>query len=348
MPPVLRRVLAGLAALGLVLVALGCAPESLFPPTHQSTVYPETDAARLILDVYRPITWIMVVIFVVVEGLLLYAAIRYRRKPGQQGNPRQIHGNTALEIGWTIIPVVIVIAIAFPTLRNLWALAIPEDPNGEALHIKVVGKQWWWEFEYPEELGVVTANELHLPADRLVVLELTSDNIIHSFWVPRLSGKRDLVPGRSQAIWFTTPSEPAMYYGQCAELCGPSHALMRFRVFVDGPEEFAAWAAKEAGPTVVPSTMESDGPAAMIAGGCVACHKIDFEGSFFQSRLGPILTHVGSRSTIAGGILDNTPDNMAEWIRFPERLKPGALMPNNDWLTDEQVDTIVAYLQSLE
>lgn len=347
MPRLIRRVFVGLVALGLAALALGCAPESLFPPTPQSTVYPETDATRLILDVYRPVTWIMVVIFVVVMGLLLYAVVRFRERPGQDGHPRQIHGNTALEIGWTIIPVVIVIAIAFPTLRNLWALAAPPD-GSDPLVVKVIGKQWWWEFVYPEELGVVTANELRLPADQLVVLELTSDNVIHSFWVPRLSGKRDLVPGRSQNIWFTTPNESGEYWGQCAELCGASHALMRFRVFVDEPEDFAAWAAREAGPVVVATSMEDEGPAAMLAGGCIACHRIDFPGSFFQSRLGPDLTHVGSRATIAAGVLENTPENMARWIRYPEELKPGVLMPNHDWLTDEQIEAIVAYLRRLE
>jgi cytochrome c oxidase subunit II len=347
MPRLIRRVLVGFVVLALLAPALGCAPESLFPPTPQSTVYPETDATELILDVYRPVTWIMVVIFVVVQLLLIYAALRFRQRPGEDGHPRQVHGNSALEIGWTLVPVVIVIAIIFPTLRSLWALAEPPNPS-DPLVVKVIGKQWWWEFVYPEEMGVTTANELRLPTDRLVVLELTSDNVIHSFWVPRLSGKRDLVPGRSQNIWFTTPSTAGEYWGQCAELCGASHALMRFRVFVDEREDFATWAEREAGPVVVATSMEDEGPAAMLAGGCNACHKIEFPGSFFQSRLGPVLTHVGSRSTIAAGILENTPENMARWIRHPEEIKPGSLMPNPDWLSDEQIDSIVAYLQRLE
>lgn len=331
-----------LASLPLILLS-GCA--WLFPQTPMSTVHPATDAARIIMDVYRPVTWIMVGIFAVVETLLLYTVLRFRAKPGQVGNPKQVHGNTALEIGWTLIPVVLVILIAYPTLRDLWKLAdVPQMKD--AVRIKVVGKQWWWEFHYPN--GMVTANELHVPAGREVILELTSDNVIHSFWVPRLSGKRDLVPGRTQDIWFTAPKTPREYRGQCAELCGASHALMRFRVFVDSPADYAAWLKKESGPTVIPSKLTDPGPSAMLAGGCVACHTVKFPGSPFMQHVGPPLTHVGGRTTIAAGILKNTPANMKRWIHDAPSVKPGSHMPSMKYLTNQQLDTIVAYLQSLK
>ena len=245
---------------------------------------------------------------------------------------------------------VIVVALAFPTLQGLWRLA--ETPEGEDPYVvKVTGKQWWWEFEYPDyqgERNLVTANELHLPADTLVRLDLTSDNVIHSFWVPKLSGKRDLVPGRVQSIWFTTPEEPEVYDGQCAELCGASHALMRFTVHIDSEREFDRWAERQAGPAVVDSSLQDPGPAAMLAGGCVSCHKIDFPGSPFQQRQGPTLTHIASRDTIAGAIMENNPENMERWIRHAPEVKPGSTMPSHDWMSDEQIDAIVSYLSKLE
>ena len=350
------RLAAGLALAVAALAATGCSYEWLFPETRLTTVHPETDATRLILDVYRPVTWIMVVIFVVVESLLIYAVLRFRRRPGDDSLPEQVHGNTAMEIGWTLIPVVIVVMLTFPTLRNLWALATPPEGD-DVLVVKVVGKQWWWEFHYPEAMGVITANELHVPVDTPVRLDLTSDNVIHSFWVPRLSGKRDLVPGRTQSIWFT-PERVGEYYGQCAELCGASHGLMKFRVYVDEPGTFAAWVANER--SAIAGSLSDPGPAAMLASGCVACHKVDFPGSPFMQRLGPILTHVGARTTIAGGILDNTPENMTRWIKYAPTVKPGSTMPCHRAPTpedpaegcipvsEETIQTIVAYLDGLK
>ena len=157
--PSLSRVILALAFVAAALLGTGCSYEWLFPNTEMTTVHPETDATRLIQEVYVPITWIMIVIFVVVEALLLYTILRFRKRRGDDSIPEQIHGNTAMEIGWTLIPVVIVVLLAFPTLRNLWALAEPPE-GSDPMVIKVTGKQWWWEFEYPEEIGVVTAKEL--------------------------------------------------------------------------------------------------------------------------------------------------------------------------------------------
>jgi cytochrome c oxidase subunit 2 len=324
---------------GVALGVLGCG--WVIGDTPQSTVHPASEAARQVQGVYKTMTVWILAIFVVVEGLLVWMVLRYRRKPGQEGVPEQIHGNTPLEIGWTLVPLVIVIALAFPTLRTTCALARPAAPD--ALSIKVTGKQWWWEVEYPEQ-GIVTANEIHVPLGRMVNLDLSSDNVIHSFWVPRLSGKRDLVPGRGQTIWFT-PEQPGWYEGQCAELCGASHSNMRFRVKVDTAEEFAAWVARQKQPAG--TSMTDPGFQAFLGAGCIACHRIEFPGSPAIQRIGPNLTHVGSRTTIAAALLENNRENLAVWIREPERVKPGSLMPNLN-LSDEQTATLVGYLQNLQ
>lgn len=334
----------------LVVVALTAGCSWVIGDTPQSTVHPSTEAARMIQSVYATITWWMVAIFVVVEGALIYAILRFRRRPTDEGVPEQIHGNTPLEVGWTLVPLVIVIAFIFPSLRTTCALAkaAPED----ALQVKVVGKRWWFEFEYPE-YGIITANELHLPAGRMANLELTSDNVIHSFWVPRLSGKRDLVPGRAQHIWFT-PEEPGWYEGQCAELCGASHAFMQFRVKVETPEDFERWVKAQQQPAQIDTT--SPGFQAFQQNACFTCHSI--QGSPFTfARIGPNLTHVASRTTLAGAVLENTPEVMRAWIRNAGQFKPGHakkgrqepdLMWNFEHVPDEQIDALVSFLHGLE
>lgn len=342
------RALLVLAVILPALLASGCA--WLFPETPQTTVYPTTEATRQIQSVYSQVTWWVLGIFVVVEALLVFAVLRFRRRPGEEGVPEQVHGHTALEIGWTLVPLLIVIAIAFPSLRVLWTLA--EPAGDDALQVNVVGKRWWFEFEYPE-YGIVTANELHLPTGRAANLALTSDNVIHSFWVPRLSGKRDLVPGRTQNLSFT-PEEAGWYEGQCAELCGASHALMQFRVKVDTPMEFDEWVAAQKMPAAV--DMANPGVQGFAQNACFTCHAIDGSPWTF-GRVGPNLTHVASRTTLAGAVLENTPENMRSWIRNAGSVKPGHadkerqvadLMWNFEHVPDEQLDAIVAFLSSLE
>lgn len=335
------------ALAALPLLVAGCS--WVIGDVPQSTVHPMTDAAREIQGVYKQVTYWIMAIFIAVEVLIVYAVIRYRRRPGDEGVPEQVHGHTGLEIGWTLIPLVVVIAIAFPSLRSLWALAAPAPPD--ALEVKVIGNRWWWQFEYPE-LGIVTANELHLPAGRTVDLALTSDNIIHSFWVPRLMGKRDLVPGREQRMWFT-PEEPGWYEGQCAELCGASHALMRMRVKVETPEAFEQWVARQQEPAQV--DMQAPGVQAFQQNACFTCHAIEGTPWTFAT-IGPNLTHVASRTTIAGAVLENSPENMKRWIRSPGEVKPGHgvkgqapdLMWSFEHVPEEQLDALVAFLQGLE
>ncbi len=322
---------------GTLFLVTGCDPDGA-----RSTISPVSDFGRSIQNVYAQIFWWTAGIFIVVEALFLYAILKYRVKTGSHETPEQVHGHTGLEIAWTILPAVILVFIAVPTIRTIFAVAA--EPPANALQIKVSGQQWFWHFEYPD-LGIRTANELHVPLGRPVAIELHSKDIIHSFWVPRIGGKRDLVPGRTNRISFT--ADKAGYYpGQCAEFCGDSHALMRMDLMVDSPEEFERWVEAQQAPAVTPTEpLAREGAKAFLAAGCIACHRI--AGTPAQSPVGPDLTHVGSRKHLASGILENTAENMARWIRDPQAVKPGAKMVKLE-VTDQQMDAIVAYLQGLK
>jgi cytochrome c oxidase subunit 2 len=212
------------------------------------------------------------------------------------------------------------------------------------LRITVIGHQWWWEFQYPD-LGIVTATDLHLPAGRTVSLEIVAADVIHSFWVPQLGGKRDAIPGSTTRIVLTADT-PGEYYGQCAEFCGASHANMRHLAVVDTPEAFTAWVAQQklAAQTPPDGSPASVGLQLYQAGTCIGCHVVR---GVSAGGIGPDLTHFGSRKTIAGGILPNTPENLARWLRNPPAVKPGSLMPDQR-LSDAEVAALVAYLQSLK
>jgi len=311
-------------------------------PFPQSTLAPRSDFSAAVNTLFTGIFWWAVVVFVIVEGLLLFVIIRYRRREGA-GEPRPLHGHTALEIGWTLAPALILVFIAVPTMRTIFATA-GHAPAG-ALRVEVVGHQWWWEYRYPD-LGIVTANELHLPVGTPVQLELTTADVIHSFWVPRLGGKRDLTPGRVTRIAFTADSA-GEFSGQCAEFCGASHANMRLRVFVQPDSAFRAWVAgQRAQPAApAPGSLAERGREDFARGACIACHTI---AGLPQARgiVGPNLTHVGSRTTIAGALFPNTTEYLRRWIDDAPSLKPGALMPAIV-LPDDELSALVAYLQSL-
>jgi cytochrome c oxidase subunit 2 len=311
-------------------------------PFPQSTLAPRSDFSAAVNTLFTSIFWWAVVVFVIVEGLLLFVIIRYRRREGA-GGPRPLHGHTALEIGWTLAPALILVFIAVPTMRTIFATA-GHAPAG-ALRVEVVGHQWWWEYRYPD-LGIVTANELHLPVGTPVQLELTTADVIHSFWVPRLGGKRDLTPGRVTRIAFTADSA-GEFSGQCAEFCGASHANMRLRVFVQPDSAFRAWVAgQRAQPAApAPGSLAERGREDFARGACIACHTI---AGLPQARgiVGPNLTHVGSRTTIAGALFPNTTEYLRRWIDDAPSLKPGALMPAIV-LPDDELSALVAYLQSL-
>ncbi len=308
---------------------------------------PTADLGFQIDGLFRLILWLAAAVFVIVEGLLIYVAIRYRARPGQPP-PRRVHGHTLLEISWTLAPAVILIIVAVPTIQTI--LRTQGTPRADALEVSVIGHQWWWEYRYSQS-GVVTANELHLPLGRPVVLAMTSADVIHSFWAPRLGGKRDLISGRTNRIQFT-PDSIGVFSGQCAEFCGESHANMGLRVVVEDSAAFAAWTAGQLRAPAPPDSLSEATEEGLEAfrrlrqpasNSCIACHTIQ---GVSAGVLGPNLTHVGSRATIAGGTLPNTPESLARWLSDPPGVKPGSKMPRVG-LTQPEITALVAYLQSL-
>ena len=303
-----------------------------------STVVAKSDFGRAINEVYGVITWVAVGVFLVVLCVLVYAMIRYRERADTR-LPRQIRGHSLLEIAWTIAPALVLLVIAIPTIQIIFRTQTSAVPEG-ALDVTVMAHQWWWEFRYPT-LNIVTANELHVPVGQPVALRLEGPDVIHSFWVPQLGGKRDVIPGRLNRLTFT-PEVPGEYLGQCAEFCGVSHANMRMRVIVHPRETWQAWvASQQAGAATV--TAVAEGAAIFAKSACVGCHTIRGVSS---GVVGPDLTHFGSRGTVAAGILPSTLDNVAAWIKNPPAIKPGVKMPALG-LTDEQSRAVAVYLLSL-
>ena len=305
-----------------------------------STVVAASDFARATLHVYAIITWATAIIGLVVFVILGYVLVRFRTRPGAP-LPAQVRGHTLLELGWTITPALVLLIIAIPTIQIVFRTQTMGDPR-DALHVTVRGWQWWWEFRYPA-LGVVTANELQLPVGRRIVLDLQGPDVIHSFWVPHLGGKRDVVPGRQNRI-VLTPETVGEHWGQCAEFCGASHANMGMRVIVQPAADFDAWVAQQKAPPPEPTGLAADGKAIFAKSACVGCHTIE---GVSAGVLAPNLTHFGGRRALAAGMWPNTAENVAAWVRDPQRLKPGVKMPDLG-LTDEQAKAVAAYLTSLK
>lgn len=307
---------------GLILAACGSGP--------QTSLDPQGPIARDIDDLWNLVFWIATVIFVIVQAALLVSVFRFRQKKGEERSPKQLHGNTKLEITWTIIPAVILASIAVPTMQTLFdQRAVPTGPD--VVQIEVIGHQWWWEFRYPE--GFVTANELHIPAGREVYLTMTSADVIHSFWMPQFNGKRDVVPGRVSNLRLvadepTPEGEP--WPGQCAEFCGLAHADMRIKTFVHDDAGWEAWLVDQAQPAEVPTTGAAAEGYATFNLVCTACHNATVIEDGVVSTLGPNeeydlapdLTHFGGRSTFAGGTFENTREHLRQWLDNPSSLKP--------------------------
>ncbi len=395
-----KRMRSRTRVLGVFLLAAflsACGEEYL-----QSTINPVTDYGEVSQNLYVQVFWWTMIILVVVWALMAYILIRFRERPGQ-AKPKPIHGHMGLEIAWTIVPAIIVVAIVIPTIRGVFQVQRP--PDGDALIVEVTGRRYWWSFHYPE-LGITTANELHLPVNRPVSLRLESGDVIHSFWVPRLGGKRDVNPvvrvpegQESKRNWMHfTIKEEGVYWGQCAEFCGKAHSLMGIRVVAEAEADFQEWvtdwltpaptadrpqvtASAEVGEATRLAAMGAasgvnglgqDQPAApttaedaLIAAGreafltkCIQCHAV--QGAPAVGVLGPNLTRIGRRSTIAAGMLENTPENLALWIANPGAVKPGVQMPGAQVgvtyegftfpptdLTEEQIQAVAAYLSSM-
>jgi cytochrome c oxidase subunit II len=307
----------------------------------QTTIAPESEFANDIQFLLKLTFWAAVGVFVIVEAVLVWVLIRYRRRRGDPAMPPQIHGNTPVEIIWTIIPAFLLAIVAAFTTPIIFSTEAAPPKN--ALQVRVIGHQWWWEFQYPT-LGVTTANEVHMPVNQTVTFDLESADVMHSFWLPRLGGKRDVIPNHVNNLWWT-PDEIGTTPGQCAQFCGTSHANMRMLAVVQSAADFNSWVAAQKAPPAEPSGgAAADGKALFARSACIGCHTIE---GVSKGDVGPNLTHVGSRSIIASGILENTPENMARWIKDPPAEKPGSLMPNLH-LSDSDVNALVAYLESLK
>ena len=286
-------------------------------------------------------------IFLVVFSLLGYAVVKFRsRAADTEREPAQVYGSTQIELAWTVIPILIVAVLFAATARVIHAIEDAPKP-AEAVKVTAIGHQFWWEFRYPG-LGVVTANELHVPVSdpshpTPTFLKLLSADTDHSFWIPQLAGKTDLIPNHPNETWLD-PHETGLFLGQCAQYCGTQHAKMLLRVYVDSPEDFDAWVRAQQQPAH-PDRKENAGRRIFETTACVNCHAVS--GTNGTGRFGPDLTHLMSRRTIAAGAAENTPANLRLWIQNPDAIKPGSLMPAMK-LSDTELDALVRYLETLQ
>lgn len=354
-------------AAGVFLPAVGAAD------SPYTTISPRSPQADDIQWLYRIVFFLALIVFVGVQIAIIYTVLRYRRRANDQ-RPEQLHGNKTLEVVWTIIPAIVLLAIFIPTVRTIYAHA--DEAEEGNFTVEIYAKQWWWEVHYTDNTGaaagVVTANEIVLPQGKDVVFNLFSNNVIHSFWVPQLSGKLDVVPGHENKLPITT-DDLGYYFGQCAEFCGDSHALMRFKIIVQPQEVFDEWAAGwQAGPGQDSAAFVPDGDVSKVPpsfGLCLACHQINGTNATIAPQgldeeavtdtgamgpakyAGPNLTQLGCRTTLAAGVLTNTPENLAAWLHDPGAIKPGVYMGEviqPGTLNDEQITELVNYLESLK
>ncbi|MEP6589891.1 MAG: cytochrome c oxidase subunit II [Gemmatimonadota bacterium] len=351
----------------------------------QSTLAPKGDYAELVDSLFMKTVWLATIVFVVVEGALLWTIFKFRGKP-TDAEPEQGHGNTLVEIIWTVVPAVVLAIVAVPTVQTIFATAKVPTTSADGktpMKVEVIGHQWWWEFRYPE-LGITTANELHVPVGRTIDLRMKSFDVIHSFWIPQFAGKRDIFPNRETRLWFTAKVAGA-YPGACAEFCGLQHGRMDFYVMADTPEQFATWTANRLADTMLaatglpkpapkadtsaakgvapvpapaavavaamPAAMDpalaeqvAEGMALFQTKGCIGCHTASAM-SPMKGMVGPNLSGIGSRSHIAAGWLPNTDENLKRWLHDPQAVKKGVGMVIPP-LTDIEVNALVAYLRT--
>ena len=343
----------------------------------QSTLDPQGPVAANQMELFYLVLGLTVFLFFAVGGALAYAMWRFRERKTDDPNfiPKQSHGHPLVEVGLVLASTTLLVVIAIPTFGGIILKSdVPEELQENAIEVNVTGYQWWWGFEYPEH-GFHTANEVVFPAGRAVQLNLVADDVIHSFWLPKLAGKVDLIPGQQNSIWIKA-DEPGYFWGQCAEYCGDSHAYMLFRARALSEEDWEDWLATQQSATVEPGAAytplsakaAADGPDEQITHGaelfvenCVRCHSVDPK----VQTLAPNLAHFGSRSSIAAGWLENEPENLHKWIQRPDQVKPGNFMwygfPNPQKpgevlmeglkdadLNHDEVDALVAYLNALQ
>ncbi len=377
-----RRALLRFGALAavLVLVLSLVGPVLAQDGAPYTTTDPKSPEGGMIQGLYRLIFWMGVVVFVFVQFLIVYTAMRFKRRRAQNTRPNQVHGHRTLEITWTVIPAIVLLIIAVPTISTIYSTYAASDDTSGATVVEVYGKQWWWEFHYPglgpvdaqgNATDLITANEVRIPEDQKVVFKLYSNNVIHSFWIPEMTGHMDVIPGHERRLSFT-PRESGTYYGECAEFCGTAHAWMRFIVKVQPRADFDTWtAAWNAGPGAATAGYAPDGNVAQTPrefGQCLLCHNITGTNAMgaqdgisadpTSNNAGPNLTLLACRDTLAAGLLENTPENLALWLLNPGHVKEGNYMYALDTgiknqgeegaLTPETVSALVAYLESLK
>ena len=362
-----NRLLRATLAAGLLLLLTACAPNAT-----QDSLQPKGPYAQEVHDLFVPVFWVAVAVFVLVEGAIVWIAIRYRHHKGRDRMPAQIHGNTRLEIGWTIAPALVLAGVMIPTIATIWDLA--RRPPDDALNVTVHGFQWWWGFEYTDEdmrrsygdfEPIQTADVLVIPVDRVVYLsleaaggEITGDPaekdyvVVHSFWVPELAGGQDVVPGRTNHLLLEA-DHPGTYEGQCKEFCGLQHSRMKFKVVALSPQDWEAWVVNQRRPAVTPpdgslAARGRDlflGPLSGDRGSCTTCHTIGA-----SSTAAPELTHFAdpTHECFVGCTWSTTDREALEaWLRDPNAVRLGSKMPNYH-LTEDEIDALVAYLYSLD
>jgi len=362
------------ARLLVAAAVLQCASRPAEGSSPTSTFSSHATSASQLISLSVFVLSIAALIFTGVTVLLVYALVRYRRRPGDMNEPPQVFGSTQIELSWTIIPILIIVVLFLGTARVLFSVQDAPKP-ATALNLIVIGHQFWWEFRYPD-YNVVTANELHIPVangsvPRPTFMKITSADVMHSFWVPQLAGKTDLVPNRVNEMWMD-PQEPGLYLGQCAQFCGTQHAKMLLRVYVDTEDGFKRWIAAQqetqseiTQPGLVrisqpvPGNQRStnqipenfaeinahNGQLVFEQQACISCHTV--AGTVANGRYGPDLTHLMSRATLGAGAAENNPANLNAWITDPSTFKPGSLMPAMH-LTERQNAQITAYLVTLK
>ncbi|WP_102347067.1 cytochrome c oxidase subunit II [Bacillus sp. Marseille-P3661] len=334
------RIMSIIAFLALLLA--GCSGEP-----YLSTLTPQGENAEIAFDLVILTTIIMTLVVVVVTVIFIIASTKFRRtKANENMIPKQVEGSHKLEITWTVIPIILLLIIAVPTVAATFELDVTEDSIPEdALQVNVAGKLYWWEFEYPEE-EIITSQDLVIPAGEKIYLKLIAGDVKHSFWIPALAGKIDVNTDNENYMWVQA-HEPGLFYGKCAELCGPSHALMDFKVKVLSPEDYEKWVANMQQPTESPESSVAQQGEEIFAQSCIGCHAVDSNDQRPEAaRLAPNLSNFADRERVAG-IKELTPENIKAWIKDPETMKPGNKMTGTYQLSDEEIDAVTEYLLTL-
>jgi len=345
--PLPKRLL-GVGITSLALLVAGCARD-----TPQNALHPEGPFSRSVHNLIVPVFGVAGLVFVFVEGLIVYAMIRFRRR-SEDERPEQIHGSTKFELAWTILPALILVGVGAATISKIFYL---DRQFKDSMQVQVIGHQWWWEYNYKDADGktiVAAANELHIPVGRKVQLNLTSADVIHNFWPPKLAGKVYAIPGRKNHM--TIQADKAeFYYGECAEYCGLSHANMRLRVVAQPQADFDRWMAANSVDTpaatypivtakqAATASEEAKGHTLFLQKGCSGCHAVN---GVSKGAVGPNLTYFNSRATFAGAIFGNDNESLRAWLRDPPAEKPGSLMPKLN-LAEDEITSLIAYLRTL-